>query len=346
MIPIFTPLETNFPVCMAPMVGLSHVCLRDVVREYLPLGAKTIWPSEMLSSRRLPYEDLNEVAEGMSSSGDHFWVPQILGNEEKFISESLKKLEDHGASGIDINMGCPVKKALQHNYGVALMGDVDYAARVVEMTVRNTKLPVSVKLRAGFENDLQKLLNFTKTLESAGAAWLTLHPRTVEQKRKGSADWSQIAFLKRELKIPVLGNGDVQTAEDALSMLEQTGCEMSMVGRALVARPWLMWQVGEKLGLENPEGKTGSAPQTPEEEAQEYFICARKVLLSMQGKFKPTVAFRKYVFYIKTSSAWLDYGHFVWSRITQCKKIEDISIALDELEQKNFLMSQRTELRI
>ncbi|MBY0316712.1 MAG: tRNA-dihydrouridine synthase family protein [Bdellovibrionales bacterium] len=328
------------------MVGLSHVCLRDVVREYMPKGAKTIWPSEMLSTRRLPYEDLTQVAEGMNSAGDDFWAPQILGNEEKFIAASIQKLEDHGAHAIDINMGCPVQKALRHNYGVALMGDVDYAAKVVEMTVRNTKLPVSVKLRAGFESDPQKLLNFTRALENAGAAWITLHPRTVEQKRKGEADWSQIAFLRKELKIPVIGNGDVQTAEDAISLLEKTDCHMAMVGRALVARPWLMWQYGEKMGFENPEGKEGRAPRTPQEEAREYFICARKMMVQMQEKFKPTVAFRKYIFYIKTSSVWMDYGHYIWSRMTKCKQWDDIAIALDELEGQAFLMHERTELRI
>lgn len=331
---------------MAPMVGLSHVCLRDIVRDYMPKGAKTIWPSEMLNSRRVPYEDLSQVAEGMNSEGDNFWAPQILGNEEKFIAESVKKLEDHGAHAIDINMGCPVQKALRHNYGVALMGDVDYAAKVVEMTVRNTKLPVSVKLRAGFESDPQKLLNFTRALENAGASWITLHPRTVEQKRKGKADWSQISFLKKELKIPVIGNGDVQTAEDAIDLLQDTGCNMAMIGRALVARPWLMWQYGEKMGWSPPEGKVGAAPFHPQEEAEEYFICARKMMVQMQLRFKPNLALRKYLFYIKTSSVWLDYGHYIWARMTQCKQWEDVPIALEELRQKQFMMLQRTELRL
>lgn len=336
---------SNFPVCMAPMVGLSHVCLRDVVRQYMPAGAQTLWPSEMLSSRRLPYEDLATVPEGMVSVGDNFWVPQILGNEEKFIAESVKKLEAHGAHGIDINMGCPVKKALQHNYGVALMGDVDYAARVVEMTVRNTPLPVSVKLRAGFESDPQKLLTFTKSLQEAGASWLTLHPRTVEQKRKGSADWAQIAFLQRELKIPVIGNGDVQTVDDILAMREQTGCSMVMVGRAIVARPWLVWQYGEKMGWAPPEGKSGFAPSTPAEEAREYLICARQMWELMNQRFRPTVAFRKYVFYIKTSAPWIDYGHFIWSKMTGCKTMEDVPAVLDQFDAQSFLMIPRTELR-
>ncbi len=327
------------------MVGLSHVALRKVIHEYLPAGVETLWPSEMLSSRRLPSETLSEVPEAMRDDNEKFWVPQILGNEEKYIAPSVKKLVDYGADGIDINMGCPVQKALRHNYGVALMGDVDYAARVVEMTVRNSTVPVSVKLRAGFESTMDGMVPFMKKLESAGASWLTLHPRTAEQKRRGTADWTQIAAIKKELTIPVIGNGDVQVADDVFKMLSETGCDSVMVGRALTARPWLLWQVGERFGLPAPIGKTGRAPSTAEDEGREFYLCAKKILNEMRERFRPVVALKKYQFYIKTSSVWLEYGHFLYAKITKCQTFEAIDQALDEFFASEQRMIQRTEWR-
>lgn len=142
------PFAINFEYCMAPMVGLSHVSMRRVVADYLPQSLQTIWPSEMLNSRKVPIEILGKVPETKKRENENFWVPQILGNEEEPIRLSVQKLKDFGAHGIDINMGCPVKKALKHNYGVALMGDKDYAANVVRMAAEASELPVSVKLRA------------------------------------------------------------------------------------------------------------------------------------------------------------------------------------------------------
>jgi tRNA-dihydrouridine synthase B len=340
------PLPVQFPVCLAPMVGLSHVALREVVQEYLPEGVETIWPSEMLSSRRIPSENLADVAEAMRADDEKFWVPQILGNEEKYIELSVKKLVDYGAHGIDINMGCPVQKALRHNYGVALMGDVDYAARVVEMTVRHAKVPVSVKLRAGFENSLENMIPFMKRLEGAGASWLTLHPRTAEQKRRGTADWPQIKAVKEALQIPVIGNGDVQIADDVFKMLAETSCDMVMIGRALTARPWLFWQVGERLGLPSPPGKTGLAPRSPEEEGQEFYHCAKKILQEMHARFRPVVAHKKYQFYIKTSSTWLEYGHFLYSKTTKCQSQDEMEKVLDDFFSSEQRMVARTEWRI
>jgi tRNA-dihydrouridine synthase len=301
----------------------------------------------MLSTRRLPSENLSETAESMHEDSETFWVPQILGNEEKYIAPSLKKLEDHGAHGIDINMGCPVQKVLKHNYGVALMGDADYAARVVDMTVRNTKLPVSVKLRAGLENnEPEALLLFVKKLESAGASWITLHPRTAEQKRKGNADWAQIKWIKDQIGIPLIGNGDVQVAQDVLDLQNQTGCDLVMVGRALTARPWLMWQVGDLLGWAPPVGKEGKAPTTPEEEGREYYYFALSMHKKMQLRFKPMLAQKKFMFFIRTSSAWLEFGHTLYSRVSKGKSPEEVDAALHEFFLVEQRMTSRTEWRV
>ncbi len=337
--------EVNFPLCLAPMVGLSHVALRLTVREYMPHGAKTIWPTEMLNSRRLPNEDFNMTPETMRATHETELVPQILGNEEKPISESVKKLiYEWGAEGIDINMGCPVKKALKHNYGVSLMGDPDYAAQIVEMTVKNSTVPVSVKLRA--ENDFSYLHNFVQGLKDAGASWVCLHPRTAEQKRRGVADWSQITKLREAVDIPLIGNGDVQTAEDALRMLRETGCDMAMAGRALAARPWMMWQFGEILGFPAPAGREGQrAPQGSLEEGAEYGRALLSLIEHSGQYFSEDLAMRKIRFHVRTTEAWLDFGQSLVGVCAKARNLQDLQISVKEFFQTPIEMCARTDLR-
>lgn len=344
--------RVNFPVCMAPMVGLSHVAFRQLVREYLPKNAITLWPTEMLNSRKLPIENFQATAETLRHINETDLVPQILGNEETAIAKSVARLEaEWGASGIDINMGCPVRKALSHNYGVALMGDPIYARSVVEMTVRNTKLPVSVKLRAGHQNNMTFLTDFVKSLEGAGASWLTLHPRTAEQKRRGRADWDQIRHVRETIQIPIIGNGDVQVADDGIRLLNETGCDMVMIGRALTARPWLMWQIGERLGFGAPVGReTESPPQTEIEEGAEYGRALKRFLVLLEeayGRkpFSEDLALRKFRFFVRTGSPWLQFGHDLYARSTRAKTFIEMHGMLEAFFTNVHVMSKRTELR-
>ncbi len=338
--------RVNFPACLAPMVGISHVAFRRLLRDYLPANATTLWSTEMLNSRRIPGENLKTTPETMRHDSETDLVPQILGNELEAIAKSCARLEhEWGATGIDINMGCPVKKALSHNYGVALMGDADYAANVVRMTVQSTSLPVSVKLRAGHQNDVDYLIKFVKGLESAGASWITLHPRTTAQKRRGSADWSQITKVRAALTIPVIGNGDVQTVDDILNLKNATGCDLVMIGRALTARPWLLWQLGENLGFEAPIGRTGPAPATPEEEGAEYGRALKSLARLMQDHFREEIGLRKFRFFIKTGSPWLHFGHDLFARSTKAKSWQEMEVMLEEFFSSTQSMSGRTELR-
>lgn len=338
--------QVNFPLCLAPMVGLSHVVLRRVARDYLPPGAQTWWPTEMLNSRRVSPETLGQSPETLFGPGETHLVPQILGNEEKPIARCVHTLIDAGAAGIDINMGCPVQKALRHNYGVALMGDPDYAAEVVAMTVRNSSKPVSVKLRAGPQGDFDFLWRFVRGLSDAGASWVTLHPRTAEQKRRGRADWNQIRLLRERSSIPIIGNGDVQTAEDVFSMILETGCDLVMAGRALAARPWMLWQVGETLGWPAPLGREGeSAPRSPLEEGREFGrALARWIELSREF-FTEDLALRKVRFHIRTTAPWLEYGHTLMSLSTKGKTLDEVSWLTKEFFEGPQPMSPRTELR-
>jgi tRNA-dihydrouridine synthase len=346
--------DLNFPLCLAPMVGLSHVALRKTIQEYLPQNATTHWPTEMLNSRRVPGENLKTTPETLRCEDEANLVPQILGNEEKPIQESVMRLTNEwGASGIDINMGCPVQKALKHNYGVSLMGDADYAARVVEITKRNSPVPVSVKLRAvGSEKSVPELIIFVNKLIGSGADWITLHPRTAEQKRRGQADWSQIAELKKAVNVPIIGNGDIQTVNDVNDMLKMTGADKVMAGRALAARPWMMWQLGEDLGFETPAAFTGlRAPRTADEEGREYgrmllrFIDHCENSFMIEAGVSESVTLRKIQFFIKTTHVWLEFGHALMAKASGCRDLKTLRAAVAEFFLVDQRMNAKTELR-
>ena len=283
----------------------------------------------MLSSRRFPNQKEGEVAEVIFKDKCRGLCPQLLGNEERFIRESIKKLEDWGARAIDINMGCPVKKALQHNYGVALMGDVGYAAEVVGMAVRSTSLPVSVKLRAGLQRDAEFLVKFAKALEAAGASWITLHPRTAQEKRRGAADWSQIRLLKQELKIPVIGNGDVQNAQDVTLMLETTGCDRVMIGRALLAKPWLI----------------SSESFSDEALSISYQRFLELVLENSQEHYPEPLGLRKLRFLLYHSCVWIEFGHYLYAQVKNAQTYQQVADSLRSFFEVPRKVFERTELR-
>jgi nifR3 family TIM-barrel protein len=319
---------SNSRVHLAPMVGLSHFAVREALASFLSSGQRALWPTEMLSSRRLPHQRENEVPEIIFHDKARGLCPQLLGNEERFIRDSIWRLEDWGAQAIDINMGCPVKKALQHNYGVALMGDPDYAAEVVGMAVRATDLPVSVKLRAGLQKDNEFLVSFGKALEAAGAAWITLHPRLAEDGRRGVADWSQIALLKRQLGIPVIGNGDVQTRGDVERMIEETGCDKVMVGRALLAKPWLL----------------SEAPAV-EDASQSYGRFLKKVLSQSREHYSEALGLRKLRFLLYHSCVWVEFGHFLYAQIKNAQTYAQVAQILESFFEVPRKVFEHTELR-
>lgn len=333
---------SDLPLCLAPMVGLTHVAMREALRYYMPQGASTIWPTEMLSSRRLPHQKLDQTAMTLKGNAESGLVPQILGNKQKDIEVSIQILKEWGAVGIDINMGCPVKKALRHNYGVSLMGDADYAEEVVSYAVEASDLPVSVKFRAGRQNDLEVLKNFATKVERAGASWVTLHPRTAEQKRRGRADWAQIAYLKKILDIEVIGNGDVQNLEDFLKMKEQTSCDMVMVGRALTARPWLLWQVGEHYSYKKGEGLSGEAPRDGYEEGEEFARHLKRFVSLCFHYFEKEDAIKKIRFYMRVAHPWLMFGHDLTSRMMRPQTEGEFLYVIESFFLKPQKMMQTT----
>jgi tRNA-dihydrouridine synthase B len=338
-------IAVDFPCFLAPMVGLSHAALRQTVAGYLPRGSRTMVFTEMLSSRRLPSERIGDRPETIRGPCEPALVPQLLGNEERFIAASIAKLAAMAPVAIDINMGCPVSRALRHNWGVALMGDPRYAEEVVRMTVRHSPWPVSVKLRTGLSDDLAHLIDFARMLEQAGAAWLTLHPRIASQQRRGAARWDYIARVRDEVGIPVIGNGDVQTAEDALEMLCATGCDGVMIGRAAVARPWIFWQIGEALGFPPPLGRFGEiSPRDGWSEGQEFARALLSFADIAERSFRAADALKRLRFFTHWGARWLDFGHELWRRVAAASDLDGVRMVAQVFFSAPQRMCARTAL--
>lgn len=306
---------------IAPMVGISHVAFRELVRSYTPKEIDPLRFTEMLSTRRIPNEKV-ELAESLFCAPEEsYFVPQLLGNEEKFIAPSIEKLLPSKPWGFDINMGCPTRKTIEHNWGVRLMGDMEYAADVVRVTKKHSPLPVSVKIRAAFGEkiDMEYLYRFTDKLEAAGADWMTVHCRPSGQRHRGHAYWEILKSLKERRGIPLIANGSVQTVDDALGLVQESGLEGVMIARAAIARPWICWQIAYKLGL-----VSGVPPLTKEEEGREYFVAGTRffdLLLHYFQDSKKTLYKAK--LYTALGALWLPFGHDLWKAVNRAVTVKE-----------------------
>jgi nifR3 family TIM-barrel protein len=338
-------LAIDFPFFPAPMVGLSNLAFRSLLRRYRPGGVRTLAFTEMLSSRRLPTERLGERPETTFDAAEEDLVPQIAGSESRFLEASIGKLAIVRPAALDVNMGCPVAHAFRRDWGVALMADPKRAEDVVRSCVRHAPWPVSVKIRTGIDDDPERLVDFARMLEDAGAAWITVHPRTAAAKRRGRARWDYIGRVRDAVAIPVVGNGDVQTCDDAFELLRMTGCDGVMVGRASLGRPWIFWQIAETLGLQAPVGRgRSSAPRSGMEEGGE----ARAALLSLLDeagrRFSPADAFGRVRYFLGWASLWLPFGHELMRRVGRAGELAHARLEIERFFARPQRMSARLPL--
>lgn len=278
-------IQLDNPVVLAPMAGVTDAPFRKIVKQFHP-GLLT---GEMISATALHFQgkkthQLIEVA-----PDEHPISMQIFGANPEIMAEAARIVQDHGADIIDINMGCPVPKVVKNGEGAALLRNLPLAGAIIEAVVRSVQVPVTVKCRLGWDADHLVAPELAKIAMDCGAAAIAVHGRTREQFYQGKADWEQIARVKQSVSIPVIGNGDVNSPEAALRLMQQTGCDGVMIGQAALGRPWLFEQVVRFL-------ETGEILPVPA--LEEQFAIIRKHLhlqIAYAGEIRGIKEMRKHL---------------------------------------------------
>ncbi len=244
-------LKLDGRVILAPMAGIGNLPFRLLCRRF---GAALVY-SEMISCHGLMRNQPNTLQLLATHPDEHPVAFQLFGADPEVMAEAGLKIVEAGADLVDLNFGCPVPKVVRHSGGAAMLKDPVRLQAIVAACVRKSPRPVTVKIRAGWEQDRVNAVEIAQRIEDAGAAAITVHARTRSQKFEGQADWNIISEVVRRVSIPVIGNGDVRTGEDAARMLEETGCAGVMVGRGAMGRPWIFREINEflKLGRKSPE---------------------------------------------------------------------------------------------
>ena len=238
-------VEIDNQVVLAPMAGICNSSFRRIIKE---MGCGLIY-AEMVSDKAIFYNNDKTIDMLYMSEEERPIVQQIFGSDKESFVKAAKFIEEYMHPDIiDINMGCPVPKvAVRAQAGSALLKDVDKIYEIVSSVVDAVSIPVTVKIRSGWDFDHINAVEVAKICEKAGASAICVHPRTRSQGYSGKADWNIIKQVKENVGIPVIGNGDIKTCYDAKRMLETTGCDAIMIGRGVQGNPWLIKQTVEYL---------------------------------------------------------------------------------------------------
>jgi tRNA-dihydrouridine synthase B len=231
------------PILLAPMSGVSDLPFRRLVKR---AGAGLV-VSEMIASQAMIRESRQSLKMAETAAEEAPMAVQLAGCEPRVMAEAARLNADRGAALIDINMGCPVKKVVNGYAGSALMRDLDHAARIVEATVKAVSLPVTLKMRTGWDEKNRNAPELARRAEGLGVKMITVHGRTRNQLFNGRADWRFVAEVKRAVRIPVVVNGDINEVDDVKKALAQSGADGVMVGRGTYGRPWLLRQMSYYL---------------------------------------------------------------------------------------------------
>lgn len=237
------PIKLVNPVILAPMAGVTDLPFRLLAKE---MGCGLVY-SEMVSDKGLLYKNNHTMDMLKIDERERPVAMQIFGSDPESMAKAAQFVEAAGTDIIDINMGCPTPKIIKNGSGAALMCQPELAYRIMVNVVEAVKVPVTVKIRKGWNQNSINAVEMAKLAEKAGIAAVAVHGRTREQFYSGEADWSIIRQVKESVGIPVIGNGDIRTPYDAEKMLAETGCDGLMIGRGAQGNPWIFRQVTQYL---------------------------------------------------------------------------------------------------
>lgn len=308
-------LENN--IILAPMAGVSDLPFRLLCREQ---GAGMVC-TEMVSAKAISFHNKNTVALLETSPAEHPVSLQLFGADPDIISEMAAYIEERDFDVLDLNMGCPVPKVAGNGEGSALMRNPKLVEQIVSKTVRAIKKPVTVKIRKGFTASEVNAVEIARIAEASGAAAVAVHGRTREQYYTGTADWDIIRQVKEAVSIPVLGNGDVFTPEDAKRMKEETGCDGIMVARGAKGNPWLFKRILHYL-------ETGELLPPPTAEEVKRMIVRHGTL---QTEFRgEEIAMREMRKHVAWYTAGFPHSSALRNDINQVETLEELERLVDE----------------
>ncbi len=288
------------PFLLAPLAGIADSPFRRLCKDY---GAALVY-SEMVSAKGLFYEG-RKTGELLSFHSEESPIAyQIFGADPIFMAKAVEILSQRDNDIIDVNMGCPVPKVVKSGEGAALMKTPGLAAEIVEVMVeterleadRNERLPkpVTIKCRLGWDENSINVIEFAKRMEEAGAAAIAVHGRTRSMMYRGRADWEMIARVKEAISIPLIGNGDVYSGDDALKMMKETGCDFVMIARGAQGRPWIFREAVNAFA-----GKGSDCHVSPEEK-REIILRHANMLVEAKGQKRGFLEMRKHLnWYLK-----------------------------------------------
>jgi tRNA-dihydrouridine synthase B len=294
-------LKVDPPLILAPMSGLTHTVLRQLVAE---LGGCGLFYTEMLSARALPLETPDSSPWLRSTTQERPITYQLLVSHPEELAAAIEKVESCGGDGLDLNMGCTTALIAKRGGGIALMEEPKRAEAIVRTSRKATDLPLTAKIRLGWTMNWNGLRDFCLMLQDSGVDAICLHPRLKQDRLKRPARWEYIGRIKELLDIPVIGNGDVNSPQAARRMFELTGCDGVMIGRAAVQSPWLFRQIANSL---SPELYHNNCPD-PLETFNRFISLLEN---SMEPEYTLPLL-KRFTFYFSQNYA---FGHTLWSLV-------------------------------
>ncbi len=314
----FGSVPIDPPLILAPMAGITDHAYRLMLRSIGGVGLVTM---EFISSEAISRGNARQIRKMLFSEEERPLSIQIYGSDPERMAAAADIVEELGPDVCDINMGCPANKVLKGCAGAALMGDPELARAIVRRVRSRLSIPLTVKFRLGLDDSRRNFLELGRICEGEGAAAVAMHGRTARQMYTGRADWDRIAELKATLSIPVVGNGDIETAEDALAMFSKTRCDAVMCGRATMKNPWIFRQIADLLHGRPPREATLSE--------------RRDLMLSHFGQIE-RLAFdsREALHKLRTMTGWYTHGlpdgRALRIRISQLQTPEDFRSAVED----------------